>query len=321
MYNHFATLLSNLDLTYSAPMQESYLLADELSDFLGTASGDYIALDDYYTTIKTAKTASVLVNKDFAQLELPDALKRFYDVLFPPTASDYYKQFLLYCYLRIVAASDKSNDIKTYDNRLTYKLDEITDYFRFTKISIPRGNNLNYRLLVSGKLGLSDDVKYFLNSFILKQVDNTKNVLIFSSTQLKYYKQGKPPSNNSAGMEVPFASAQNISEPLIIGDTGLVCRLSGPFDSSDPSINFSATGNKIWTFTAETPFNLDFSEKLKELTTHNVIIDDMLNYSDTSCTSVYSNMWHSHYNSVYRVAGLLLAYVERVDLVWRNIAT
>ena len=148
MYNHFATLLGNLDLTYTAPMQESYLLGDELYDFLGTASGDYLALDDYYVTIKTAKTASVLVNKSYAQLNLPAPLKKFYDILFPSTASEYYKQFLLYCYLRLVDASDKAADIKVYDPRLTYVLDEITDYFRFTKISIPRGNNLNYRLLV-----------------------------------------------------------------------------------------------------------------------------------------------------------------------------
>jgi hypothetical protein len=34
------------------------------------------------------------------------------------------------------------------------------------------------------------------------------------------------------------------------------------------------------------------------------------------CDASYSNLWNTHYNDVYRFAGLIMAYVERVNKVW-----
>lgn len=318
MFNHFASLLANLDLAYTAPTQESYLLADELSEVLATTAGDLIALNDYYTTIERSKIVSILINKDYMPVVLPSELQRFYDVLFPVNASDYYKQFLLYTYLRIIAATDRKEAVKKYDSRITYDLDEITDYFRFTKVSVPRSSDANYKILVSGNLSNTEDIKYFLNSFIISQVTNEQKVSVFSSTQLKYYKRGRPVSSTPTGMDITFSTSGNISEAIAVGDTGLYFSIMGPFDSTDPSKAFSYSGNKLWTFTAETPFNLDFSEKMTEIYSHGAAVEGMLNYNKAYCDANYERIWHTHYNDVYRLAGLLLAYVERVDIVWRT---
>jgi hypothetical protein len=318
MFNHFASLLANLDLAYTAPTQESYLLADELSNILATAAGEFIALNDYYTVIERSKVISVLINKDYTPILLPPELQKFYDILFPANASLYYKQFLLYTYLRIIAATDRYDDVKKYDSRITYTLDDLTDYFRFTKVSVPRSSDPNYRLLVSGNLTSSEDVNYFLNSFIVTQVAAEQSVRLFSSTQLKYYKQGKPPSGNPIGMEIVFNINNNISETIPVGDTGINLNISGPFDSVDPTKSFGYSGNKLWAFTAETPFNLDFNRLLSDISSHDAAVEGMLSYNKNFCDANYESIWRTHYNDVYRLAGLLLAYVERVDYVWRT---
>jgi hypothetical protein len=318
MYNHFATLLANIDLVYTTSVRHAYVLGDSLADFLTTSSGEYILLDDYYSTIEPTKTSSPLINKDFLKIALPDPLKKFHEVIFPQGASDYYKQFLLYCYLRIVAASDKSEDIKKYDKRITYSLDELTDYFRFNKRSVPKPNNPNYNILVSGDLKPSQDVNYFLNSFVIKQIDQLQSLQIFSSIQFKYYKQGKPASLTAEGMDVPFNVTGSISDTIQIGDTGLSFNISGPFDSSDPDKSFAYTGNKLWTFTAEAPFNLNISQLLDDIYSHAGIVENMLAFAKDKCDYNYESMWSQHYNDVYRLAGLFLAYVERVNIVWQN---
>ena len=318
MFNHFASLLANLDLAYTAPTQESYLLADDVANILSTETGELIALTDYYTVIERSKLISVLVNKDYTPIVLPIDLQRFYNVLFPENSSLYYKQFLLYTYLRIVGCTDRSEEIKKYDNRVTYNLDEITDYFRFTKVSVPRGSDPNYKIIVFGNISASMDINYFLNSFIINQVADGQRLLVFSSTQLKYYKQGKPNSGSPVNMEIDFSVQNNISEAIPVGDTGLYFRLIGPFDSTEPSKSFGYTQNKLWTFTAETPFDLDFNKLMNEIYSYEAAVDGMLSYGRDFCTQNYENIWKTHHNTVYRLAGLLLAYVERVDFVWRT---
>jgi len=62
----------------------------------------------------------------------------------------------------------------------------------------------------------------------------------------------------------------------------------------------------------------DFNAKLNELLLNSLAVDDMLNYSKELCSTTYENLWRTHYNVVYKFVGLLLAYVERVNLVWQK---
>ena len=95
--------------------------------------------------------------------------------------------------------------------------------------------------------------------------------------------------------------------------------ITGPFQGGD--IDFSTTSTKTWSFTVETPFNFNFSSKFDELETSYQAVDDMfLKYRESSNVS-YEHLWRQHFNSVYRFAGLLLAYVERVNQVWQSEAT
>jgi hypothetical protein len=199
-----------------------------------------------------------------------------------------------------------------YDTRVTYDLDQIQDYFRFTRISAPKSNDAAFRLLLRGALQPDENVQSFANTFTIAQIGNTRTVYVFSNTEKKYYKAGKTPSSNSTGMTVDLVldtNIPNITSSVAVGDTGLSFNITGPFT------DFTSTSNKFWSFTAEAPAEIDFALKIKELSTSYQALDDMFAFAKDQCNISYENMWHSHHNDIYRMAGLLLAYVERVNTV------
>lgn len=320
MVNHFASLLGNLNIANIAEALETYVLADEFDFDITSEDGDLIALTAYPYAEAAQKNYTPLVNRHLGQIELPQTLQRFYDLLFPTGSSDYFKQFLLYTYLRIVAASDKGEDVKLYDPRIAYDLDNISDYFRFPRVSITASSDPSYKLLITGSFKNKEDVEYFTNDFIISQVGLTTDVLIYCPTQGKYHKQGKPAARSSTGMINTLQLAENnstISKTIAIGETGLKFNITGPFTADAPR-GFLTTGNRSWAFSAEAPFVFDFASKMKELSANYQIVENMLEYGEELCNSSYSRMWHMHYNDTYRLAALLLAYVERVDFVWQK---
>lgn len=319
MVNHFSSLLGNLNIALITESVETYLLGDNFDFDITTESGEAIAITLYPYAESAQKNYTPLVNRHLGKIELPQPLQRFYDILFPAGSSDYYKQFLLYTYLRIVDASDKRDNIRKYDNRISYNLDSISEYFRFPRISITSSSDTSYKLLVTGKLTNKEDVEYFTNNFIITQVGSTSNVLIYSPTQGKYLKLGKPPSSSSVGMEITLSLAENnntVTKAVDIGETGLKFNLVGPFTSD--SKGFLTSADKSWIFSAEAPFSFDFKSKMDELNANYQIVENMLAFGDSLCDPMYTRMWHLHYNDTYKLAALLLAYVERVDYVWQK---
>lgn len=322
MVNHFAALLGNLNLLVVTAGLESFLLSEENDLLLTTSLDDALALDDFYTTVQPVRLSYPLTNKDYTQITLPLELQKIYSILFPPNTSTYYKHFLVYCYLRIIAAAGMSKASTVHDNRITYDLDALTDYFRFARATISESNDPSFKLLISGKIKSEETLKYYANNFVIRQIGDTNNILVFSTTQEEYYKPGKLPSKSPEGMEIPLTT--NITSPGVsviipVGDTGMYFSITGPFQEIEN--NFSTTSFKTWGFTVETPFSFDFYSKLKELETNYQAVDDMfLKYRENSNAS-NEYLWKQHFNSVYRFAGLLLGYVERVNRVWQSTAT
>lgn len=323
MVNHFASLLINLNLTATQPVQGNFVLADETigGDFgITTEDGYNIALGDTYSAITTTKLTSPFIDRNYSQITLPSELQRVYDVLFPATASNYYKQFLLYSYLRVLAATDKAQDVKNYDKRITYNLNELTEYFRFDRLSTAQSSNADFNLLLSGNLHVGEDAAYFNEQFVVLQLGNSQYLRVFSLTQAKYFKQRQVPSVNPTGKDIllELSTSPNVSKPIPVGDTGLTFSITGPFNSAP---NPLTTTNNVWHFIAEAPFLFDVVAKVNELASTNSLVSDMLDFNSDVCNISYKNLWHSHYNPVYKLSGLLLAYVERINILWQSSQT
>jgi hypothetical protein len=314
MVNHFATLLINLDLKEFNALRERYLLADN-SDLLLLAQSNNdrsykIALGDYYTELEYMDKVSLYINRKFKKVALPEPLTKFYEMLFPAEASFHYKHFLLYSCLRLIAATVYSDDVAVYDNRLTYSLDDSIEYFRFSKIFTPAISSNAYDIIVTGQVETLENIEESKNSFIVRQVGNTPSVTVFSATQKKYYKAGKIPTQKAKDMEIPLIFQGRNSAQIPVGDVGLKFSFTGDMT------NFTGTANKNWRFAVQAPFNFKFQKIMQTFKIREDVVTNMLRYAEDKCNSTYSNLWLTHYNDVYRFAGLLMAYVERVNSVW-----
>jgi hypothetical protein len=310
MVNHFASLLSNLNLYSMAQTAVSYLLLS--SDNAEIATDEAYLIDlagEYERSSEMVRLVSPIVNKNFNKIDLPLELSAFYNILFPESASNYYKQFLLYCYLRIVDSTDRREEIKKYDSRLSYNLDLIRDYFKFNRVYLDDDNPKDYKLLVFGKMLSSVSTNSYSNRFLISQIPNTAGVQIYSHTQKQFYRPLSLPTSSSNNSIITLSSVNpGITSPVAIGDTGLFFSIVGNFQ------NFLSPFSRVWNFTAEAPFHFDFSSKIVEFENYQHIVDKMLEYRRNDCDSSYENLWNMHHNAVYRFAGLLLAYVERVNL-------
>jgi hypothetical protein len=364
MVNHFASLLANIPSGKVYANLQNYVVGAGEQSVIGVGMTTELAIEDFYSSMFVSKGYNPLINKDYIQLALPYELQRFSELLFEGTYSDYYKQFMLFSYLRLVATTDRAEDVKKHDSRITYNLDEFDDYFSFPKMGSVISNDTTFKLLTTGTPLTNPYANAAVNEIVVRQVGKTQNVLIYSNVQKLFYKPGKAPSKASNGMEVtltlnPTNSA--ISQVINIEGTGLSFYITGPFNGVIPSAwqelkrysvndtvlydsltytairehsssnlpssdslnwktytptSFLTKGNKVWVFSYNAPAKFDVVSKIKEVAQREQIVDDMLDFSKDLCDSSYENIWKTHYNDIYKFAGLLLAYVERVNLVW-----
>jgi hypothetical protein len=316
MVNHFASLLANLDMVNSSIAFQHYTLStSHTGQGLILSTGNPLGIEELEGVPSINKDYSVLINKDYNPIILPAELQQFYNIIFHASASKHYKQFLLYCYLRLIAATDRAADVKTYDNRISYVLDDLVDFFHTPRLLVVQNPQEPFQLLVSGNFSTSTDVKSGVNHFAVRQVGNSSNILIYSLTDHLYVKQGETASMDPVNMEIALDFIGNVSAPVTIGGTGLSITLAGDFNT------FNNTANKLWFFSAEAPLKFDLLGIVSELEACQEVVSNMLGFGRDHCNISYENMWNQHFNIVYRFAGLLLAYVERVHNVWRMTLT
>lgn len=316
MVNHFASLLSNLDLYRSTVISDNYRLSPAAGFTLTADSGELIILSDLFSYEGQDRLYSPLINRNYLKIALPAALQRFYDLLFPSSSSIHYKQFLLYCYLRILESSDRSEDIRVYDPRITYNLDELTLFFKQHKLTNYTASDAVFNILLMGAANTNDSTEATTNSFIVKQIPETSSVLVYSTTEQKYYKAGKLPSYSAAGMAIAVTSSgtsSNVSTSIPVGDTGAAFSIIGPLADL-----MNVQANQLF-FSVEAPYLFNLEAKLKELNNAQQIVSDMLSFGKDATNISYENMWRQHFNSAYSLSGLLLAYVERVHAVWQTV--
>lgn len=265
-----------------------------------------------------ALTYSPLVATSYTALDLPPQLQKVYDILFQSGISEYYSQFLLYSYLRLIAATDRQTDILNYDKRVSYNLDDSREFFRTPRLSKATSTDPSYELLLSGIPATDTYLRAASNQIAIRQVDNTAKILVYSLTQGEYLKRGQPPTKHPENKDIAIEASStdpSVTAPIFIGDTDITFSIAGDIS------NFLTTYDKAWTFHADAPFIFPFQSVISELRGAAEDVQHMFDYERPRCNLTYENLWNMHYNDVYRLAGLLLAYVERVNTIWQKRAT
>ena len=77
---------------------------------------------------------SYFINHDYYPVNLPIDLAQLYGFLFPTGTSNYQKQFLCYNYLRLLDSTGLTDTLLSFDKRITYDLNTLTEYFRISQV-------------------------------------------------------------------------------------------------------------------------------------------------------------------------------------------
>jgi hypothetical protein len=281
MVNHYATLLLNLAGENHADENKSYFTAHE-----------------------------------YIPLVLPGALRDFHQILFPAGSSFYYRQFLCYCYLRVLHAANRQADILKYDTRITYDLDALKEYFRLNRQSNPTTSNPAFNLLLMGKYTNVYSSSYYFNSYSVIQNENLPEVFIYSEIDKVFLKGDKTGVARTDDMRIPLQFASNhLTKAIPLGGTGLSFALAGDFSQENLSNRFTDTANKTWKFIVESPFVFEFIEFYQRAMAKDTLIARMINYGENKEPS-YLNFWNNHFNEAYKFSGLLNLYMEKVHDIW-----
>lgn len=281
MVNHYATLLLNLAGENHDPENKSYFTAHE-----------------------------------YIPLVLPGALRDFHQILFPAGSSFYYRQFLCYCYLRVLHAANRHADILKYDTRTTYDLDTLKEYFRLNRQSNPTTSNPAFNLLLMGKYINVYSSSYYFNSYSVIQNENFPEVFVYSEIDKVFLKNDKTGVAKTEDMRIPLQFASNnLTKAIPLGGTGLSFSLAGDFSQENISNRFTDTANKTWKFIVESPFVFEFIEFYQRAMAKDTLIARMINYGENKEPS-YLNLWNNHFNEAYKFSGLLNLYMEKVHDIW-----
>lgn len=243
------------------------------------------------------------IPKDFGGVSLLAPFKEIYQVLFPKATSRYYKLFLAHNYQKAVEAAGLGNDLKKYDARMSYT-GEYSDFFKIYRHSNPAVSNPLHPLFVYGHYTGTENSSNFYDNYRITQVDDTLKVLLYSTVKELYIKGNQTFEEPESDAEILLDFTSGNSAPVLIGSTGISFSIAG-------GSTFADTSDKVWEFLVEAPFNLNFSILVKQLETVNTAA--LFAYKPKVDVRSYQNLWLTHFNPVYRIAGLLLAYVAKLS--------
>jgi len=279
---------------------------------------------------RLTENKSYFTDHNYSALDLPSALKDFYNILFPPGSSFYYRQFLCYCFLRVLHSANMQKEITKYDNRISYDLDLLKEYFRLKRSSVPTTSNPNFTLTLLGDYSVTGANNYYFNSYTITQNGALPEVYVYSDVDKVFLKKDKTSPVKNDDMRIPLTPSSSLSsgnlyiggdyipyrmtKAVPVGNTGLSFVLMGNFDDSPAPGKFTDTSDKYWNFIVESPFIFEFIDFFNKLVIRDTVIARMIKYENTNITNL--NIFNNHYNEAYRFSALLNLYIEKLNDIW-----
>lgn len=162
--------------------------------------------------------------------------------------------------------------------------------------------------------GIDNSVSRSLTGYatIKSASPKTQSGILFVKTVGDHVTTGKV--NITANTLHTQAGKVNITTPANTGYSNVI-----PIASTGLSFQifalseFKNTSNKQWSFISEAPYFFDFNNTYANLKLNTQKVNNMLAMPGKTNNSKYSNLWVYHYNPAYQLAGLLLAYVDKLS--------
>ena len=234
----------------------------------------------------------------FRGIPLPKALSDFHNLIYPSDATREYKLFLAFTYLRIIQAAGKNEAFSLKDPRITYDMADDGSLFLFNRTSNPQARDSVFKMTVTGNYVFPAD--YHAKSEIRitvyeQEVGGSLTVLISNESDTLY-------THSMA----PLVYTNYVSAPITLTGTNLTIQITNTGQDEQEYPN-------AWTLLCQGPYVFNFTGLMASLKDNAMLVEAMLDYRRDLGIDTYENLWKSHPNSVYRLAGLLISYVLRIE--------
>jgi len=239
----------------------------------------------------------------FSSRKLEDVFNNIHRTLFPTATSRLYKTFLAHSYLNVISAAGMSVDLLTFDKRISYSLD-YSDYFKIFRHSNPVISAAEHPIFVYGHFMGNSTNEGFYDNYQISQVDMTQKIVVYSTVKEKYLSATQIFDSAEPDAEILLDFTEPVSAPVPIAGTGISFTIGG-------GPTFNDTADKTWEFLVEAPFIFDLGRTINEVSA--AAVDALFEFKPEIDTKKFENLWRQHYNPVYRLAGLLLAYTTKLN--------
>ena len=266
-----------------------------------------LLLNETASTLVAPNTAhSLHIDPSFNKLTLPADVALVYGLLFPNSNVES-KLYLVDAYLALLKATGLDQAALELDSRITYTLEDSSSLFNTKRFSVGipsasyaaakwlRVANFNLNLLP-----LDYDVNITLT---IAQLTNTTNVQVTRGATIW-----------RASTALVFTD--DVSAPISVYNPADVNNKAFDFSLkyTGGATTFVNSSAKSWTVRLSLPFNLIWSDRAINLQKNINTVTQVINsYPGFPSSTSYDNMWNQHFNSNYRLAGLVVALMYRMN--------
>lgn len=242
-----------------------------------------------------------LISKEFSPQILPKELADFHKLLFPASLNRHEKLVRVAVFLQLLKGAGLWNVQKIHSPVLTYTSEDLDALFKISRISEVFSSAPNFPLFVTGGLKKKTVNGKRTRTFEIAQTGNTPEVCVFD------FETGVL----LTAADMSFTA--DVSNVVNIPDTDLSFSLGKMSGES-----FTATGGKVWRFSAETPEYFDLQDFFEELARFPGATAGMLSAPVYSEDSRWDNLSQNQSNQILAFAGLLVAFYCRLYWNWRE---
>lgn len=266
-----------------------------------------IALNTTPASLVSPYTAyNAHIAPEYTAISLPTDLLQVYEIFYP-TSNFITKLQLTHAYLGLLGGCGLNEAVTLLDSRVTYDSEKVTAFTASRAISVGIPTTTAAQ---DGQIALRVfNYEYqpaWLDDRLVRQVSieqqtNTNNVLIFEDAS----QIGNGTLTFSAGLSnvITVLNPDNNKNKLF------------DFNIKHPgSPGFTATSGKKWTVTFTIP-TLDLIAKQMATckTKQGIITAALANYAAKPSAISYDQLWSQHFNDNYRLAGLFVGLIYRMN--------
>lgn len=255
----------------------------------------------FYSLLRNKKPDTedvILIPQQFKKVTLTPVLKNIDELLFGRNTSIVYKNAVAHILMSTIKATPYADRIfSRYDDRYSYDLTSIRDYFSVTRNLVIDDSGISAKVFGSYKTDIRKG--RVSDTIIIKSTGTSNEVTVYSA---KNYFSAKTET---------LSFTNGISNLVKVANTGI----SFLIDTGGLTFSDAARTLKI---EVSGPISIDSAALLSTITSRTDLTLPVLKQPRATDDDTFYYLFNQHYNMVYKTAGLLAEYVDRIQYLYEG---